>query len=101
MLIGQIAKNIVADRTPASILQIRAQFYDLLTHCIPATNIIKTLAFKLVALVDDDVKAEVIMYAATYENRIKEGTKAIFHLEAFVVKIMKMLEEYHMGLMDI
>jgi len=87
----------VDDRTPARILAVRGQFYDLLTHCIPATNIIKTLAFKLVELVDDDLKGEVIMHAATYESRIKEGTKVIFHLEAFVVKFMKMLEEYLMS----
>ncbi|KAK0613601.1 P-loop containing nucleoside triphosphate hydrolase protein [Immersiella caudata] len=97
VLLGQIATEIVNDRTPARILTVRAQLYDLLTHCIPATNIIKTLAFKLVDLVDDDLKGEVIMFAATYESRIKEGTKMIFHLEAFVVKIMKMVEEHLMS----
>ena len=31
---------------------------------------------------------QVIEWAATYEHRLQEGQKAIFHLEAFVAKVM-------------
>ena len=40
-LIEVIAKEIVDERSPARILHVRAQLYDLLTHCIPATTILK------------------------------------------------------------
>lgn len=40
-LISQIAKEIVEERSPARIMQVRAKLYDLLTHCIPPTTIIK------------------------------------------------------------
>lgn len=40
-LIAQIADEIIAEHTPARILQVRAKLYDLLTHCIPATTILK------------------------------------------------------------
>lgn len=40
-LIAQIADEIVTERTPARILQVRAKLYDLLTHCIPPTTILK------------------------------------------------------------
>lgn len=40
-LIAQIADDIVSEHTPARILQVRAKFYDLLSHCIPATTILK------------------------------------------------------------
>lgn len=40
-LIEVIAKDIIAERSPARILQVRAKLYDLLTHCIPATTILK------------------------------------------------------------
>ena len=40
-LIAQIANDIVAEHTPARILEVRAKLYDLLTHCIPATTILK------------------------------------------------------------
>jgi len=40
-LIDVIAKEIVEERSPARILQVRAKLYDLLTHCIPATTVLK------------------------------------------------------------
>ena len=40
-LIEVIAKEMIEERTPARILQVRAKLYDLLTHCIPATTILK------------------------------------------------------------
>lgn len=40
-LIAQIADEIMAEHSPARILQVRAKLYDLLSHCIPATTILK------------------------------------------------------------
>jgi hypothetical protein len=40
-LIAQIADEIVAERSPARLSQVRAKLYDLLTHCIPPTTILK------------------------------------------------------------
>jgi len=40
-LIEVIAKEMIEERSPARILQVRAKLYDLLTHCIPATTILK------------------------------------------------------------
>ncbi|KFA50265.1 hypothetical protein S40293_03327 [Stachybotrys chartarum IBT 40293] len=97
-LIAQIAKEIMEEHTPARILQVRAKLYDLLTHCIPPTTILKTLTFKLLALIDDGLKGEVIRWSAFYEHRIKTGTKVIFHLEAFVAKFMRILEMYLMNI---
>ena len=97
-LIGQIAKEIMEEHTPARILQVRAKLYDLLTHCIPPTTILKTLTFKLVPLIDDALKADVIKWSAFFEHRIKTGTKVIFHLEAFVAKFMRIFETYLMSM---
>ncbi|KAJ3531819.1 hypothetical protein NM208_g8710 [Fusarium decemcellulare] len=97
-LIGQIAKEILEEHTPTRIMQVRSKLYDLLTHCIPPTTILKTLAFKLIALIDDGLKGEVIQWAAFYEHRIKTGTKVIFHLEAFVAKFMRIVEMYLMSM---
>ncbi|RDA94875.1 hypothetical protein CP533_4254 [Ophiocordyceps camponoti-saundersi (nom. inval.)] len=97
-LIGQIAKDMMEEHTPARILQVRSKLYDLLTHCIPPTTILKTLTFKLLGMIDDGLKAEVIRWSAFYEHRIKTGTKVIFHLEAFVAKFMRVLEMYLMSM---
>ncbi|KAI9804765.1 MAG: hypothetical protein M1825_001133 [Sarcosagium campestre] len=96
-LIGQIADDIMAEHSPARILQVRAKLYDLLTHCIPPTTILRTLTFKLIPKIDDALKADVIKWSAFYEHRIRMGTKQIFHLEAFVAKFMRLVESYLMG----
>ncbi|TVY48486.1 Replication factor C subunit [Lachnellula occidentalis] len=97
-LISTVANDINTEHTPAQILKVRAKLYDLLTHCIPPTTILKTLTFKLVPLVDDALKADVVRWAAFYEHRIRNGTKVIFHLEAFVAKFMRLCEEHDMGM---
>lgn len=42
-LIAQVADEIMAEHTPARILQVRAKLYDLLSHCIPPTTILKVI----------------------------------------------------------
>ncbi|OQV01613.1 Replication factor C domain-containing protein [Cladophialophora immunda] len=100
LLIEQVARDIVRERTPQMILATRAKLYDLLTHCIPATLILKTLAWKLVAQpeVADELKADVVRWAAFYEHRVRLGSKVIFHLEAFVAKFMRIFEGYLVGM---
>ncbi|PYH44227.1 uncharacterized protein BP01DRAFT_416723 [Aspergillus saccharolyticus JOP 1030-1] len=97
-LIAQTADEILAERSPAQLLRVRSRLYDLLTHCIPATTIIKTLTFQLITKVDDALKPEVIKWSAFYEHRITQGSKLIFHLEAFVAKFMRIYESYFMGM---
>ncbi|CAK1354190.1 Replication factor C subunit 5 [Cercospora beticola] len=97
-LIEVIAKEIIEERSPARILQVRAKLYDLLTHCIPATTILKTLTFKLMPKLDDSLKPEVVKWAAFYEHRIRMGSKVIFHLEAFVTKFMRIYEMNFLGM---
>ena len=93
-LISQIANQIVEERSPARLLQVRAMLYDLLSHCIDPTTILKTLTWKLIPKTDDALKPEVIKWAAFYEHRCKTGSKVIFHLEAFVAKYMRLYERY-------
>lgn len=77
---------------------VRAKLYDLLTHCIPATTILKLLTFRLIEKMDDELKPDVIKWSAFYEHRLHIGSKQIFHLEAFVAKFMRILEGYLMGI---
>ncbi|KAL0635741.1 Replication factor C (RF-C) subunit [Maublancomyces gigas] len=97
-LINQIADELLADHSPQRILQVRAKLYDLLTHCIPATVILKLLTFRLITKIDDALKADVIKWSAFYEHRIHLGSKVIFHLEAFVARFLRVLEGYLMGM---
>ncbi|KAF2634984.1 P-loop containing nucleoside triphosphate hydrolase protein [Massarina eburnea CBS 473.64] len=96
-LIEQIAEQIVQERSPTGLLKVRGQLYDLLSHCIDATTILKTLTWKLIPKTDDALKPEVIKWAAFYEHRCKTGSKVIFHLEAFVAKYMRLYESFLAG----
>ena len=40
--------------------------------------------------VDESLKAEIMHWAAVYEVRMRVGNKKIFHLEAWVVKVMSL-----------
>ena len=100
LLIEQVARDIIRERSPAMILATRAKLYDLLSHCIPATIVLKTLTWKLVAQpeVDDALKGEIVKWASFYEHRVRLGSKVIFHLEAFVAKFMRIFEGYLVGM---
>ena len=39
---------------------------------------------------DESLKADVMYWAAFYERRMRVGNKKIFHLEAWVVKVMSL-----------
>lgn len=45
---------------------------------------------RMVERVEEDMKSEIVVWAAFYEHRLRQGSKAIFHLEAFCAKIMSL-----------
>jgi len=93
--IEKIANDIVTLQTPNQLYEIRNKFFELLVHCIPPTDIIRELCTSLIEdKIDISLRFEVIKYAAFYECRIKQGNKPIFHLEAFVAKIMSLQKDY-------
>ena len=61
----------------------------------------KNLATALLPKLDDELKPQVIHWAAFYEHRIRLGSKVIFHLEAFVAKGILMLSAYLIVVMRI
>jgi replication factor C subunit 3/5 len=57
---------VLQEQTPDRVMLVRGKFYELLTHCIPPTIILKTVADELVRRVDDSLKAEIMHWAAIY-----------------------------------
>lgn len=96
MVINKIADDIIKDHTVNKLLEVRSAFYELISHCIPPATIIKSLTFALLNKVQSDTIPQVVDSAAFYSHRLKIGSKAIFHLEAFAAKVMKTLEEADM-----
>lgn len=102
--IDMVVGNMLREQSAQQILKIRGMLYDLLSHCIPATTILKvgcarwngltsveTMMLKLLPRVDAALRPAIVHAAAFCEHRIRLGSKVIFHLEAFVARFMKTL----------
>ena len=94
LAIIQVAKSALEDQSPAKLLDIRSQLYELLSHCIPAPLILKHLALYWIKHADDALKPEMVRIAAIYDHRLQMGQKAIFHLEAYVAKFMSIQKRF-------
>lgn len=92
--ISKLAREILAEQTPSKLLQAREMLYALLTNCIPADIILSMLTNDLLQSLDDSVKHEVVHWAAHYAERLASGSKEIFHLEAFVAKVMALYKRW-------
>ncbi|KAJ2659753.1 Replication factor C (RF-C) subunit [Coemansia sp. RSA 1200] len=94
--IKTVAAAALKQQTPAQLMAIRKQLYELITHCIPPATILKAIAMRLVDGVDEELKPEVVHQAAFYEHRLQNGQKAIVHLEAFMAKFMSIYKRHLM-----
>eukprot|EP01035_Chromulina_nebulosa_P021070 gene21070-27300_t len=94
LYIGKLAREILAEQTPSKLQQSREMLYELLTNCIPADIIFQTLVNELMKSLDDTLKHEVIYWAAFYDHRLRQGSKEIFHLEAFIAKFMAIYKQW-------
>ena len=69
---------------------------------MPAIFPVQGLLSELVANCDGELKADVTQMAAYYEHKMQLGSKAIFHLEAFVAKFMAIYKRFlEEGLMEL
>jgi replication factor C subunit 3/5 len=118
----KVADLIVAEQSPARVIEVRTKLYELLSHCIPPTVVLKaclcfhssyskliytiyqTIAERVTDKVDEAIKSDIMHWAAFYvhspslscrraltnqqEVRMRIGQKKIFHLEAWVIKVM-------------
>jgi len=94
LYVGRIAREILTEQSPSKLIHVRDMLYELLTNCIPSDIIIQTLTRELVKSIDETLKHEVAHWAAYYEHRIRQGSKDIFHLEAFIAKFMAVYKRW-------
>lgn len=94
VFISKTASMAVQEQSPQRLQDIRERVYELLTHGIPAELIFRGLLKELVKKCDGQLKAQVTQYAADYEEQLHRGSKAIFHIEAFVAKFMLLYKTF-------
>ncbi|CAI5756329.1 unnamed protein product [Candida verbasci] len=95
-IIKSMAKDITTSRNVSTIAKLRTTIYELLSHCIPARIILKTLLFDLVDLHHENNKLveEVVSTGSIFDERLSLGTKSIFHLEGFIARSMVVIDKY-------
>lgn len=74
--------------------RIRGSLYELLVHCIPPSEIFQKLLIGLIKRVDSVLIPTICEAASTFESRMNQGTKPIFHLEAFVARFICIFQDY-------
>ncbi|CAE6535774.1 unnamed protein product [Rhizoctonia solani] len=94
----KVADLILQEQSPQRVMDIRAKIYELLSHCIPPTVIMKTIAERLLEVVDDAIKPDIIHWAAVYELRMRQGSKKIYHMEAWIIKVMSIYKHFFYGM---
>merc|ERR1712048_50499 len=87
--ISRVAKMILQEQSPKMAMEVRGKLYELMAACLPADFILKELLLKLIAEQrDDNLKQRAMAAAAHFESTMRQGSKDIFHLEAFVTRFM-------------
>lgn len=98
LYIEKLANLIRTEQSPEKLLEARSMIYELLVHLIPPSILIMNLTKALLVKIDDVLRPDIIHFAAFYEHRLRLGSKPIFHIEAFVAKVMSVLKNYSIGL---
>jgi len=88
MQIQDISNDILHKQTPNQLYKVRNKLYELISNCIPPEVIISKLLLILLPRLSEKCKTRAVNAAAHFENRLREGNKAIYHLEAFVANMM-------------
>lgn len=91
-----MARAVIAEQSPRKLGEVRNKIYDLLAHCIPPDMIMESLTRALLKGVgnEPDLQIEILNVAALYEHRMLNGSKAIFHIEAFLAKFMAIYKRH-------
>lgn len=87
--IDKVARKILQEQSPRMAMEVRGNVYELMSACLPADFILKELLQKLIAdQRNDGLKQKAIAAAAHFESTMRQGSKDIFHIEAFVLRFM-------------
>lgn len=94
VFLRETANQILLEQTPAKLEKVRERLYELLAQGVPPDTIFKTLVENLVQRCDMSLKAKTVEFACIYEHRMQQGSKHIFHLEAFVANFMAIFKKF-------
>ena len=91
LVIDKIVRQLMTHQSTENFLKIRDNIYDVIGHCINPILIIKELCIRITGVCDEDIKYKVAKLAAKTEHAMVLGSKSIFHLENFIIKVGEIL----------
>jgi len=96
--VSEIAAAALADPSPKALYTARGQVYELLVNCIPPEVVLRTLAAEVGGRLagmgsgggaaGEALAAGAAAAAAKYDARLAAGSKPVFHIEAFLARVM-------------
>jgi len=94
VFVTETASLILAEQSPNRLYEVRKRLYELLSHCVPPESIFKGLLRELLRNVDGELKPMLVALTAYHEHRLNQGSKQIYHLEAFVASFMSIYKQF-------
>lgn len=92
MFLKVMAQKILRDQTPSALDKLRNDLYQLQSHMVTPEVILRFLVKEILQLTKESnqeyLHPPLIELAAFYEARLRLGSKAIIHLEAFIAQFM-------------
>lgn len=91
----QDAANLLTRQQSATqLMLVRKRFQDMLSHAIPADVILRHLLSEILRIADDEIGPTICSVAAKFDKNMTNGSKPIFHLEAFAARFMQVYAHF-------
>lgn len=96
--IHDLALKLISVKNPIDLLNLRTTLYDLLVQCVEPIKIMKSLFHTIFDYLGkstmndrDDKKHQLVQILSKYENTLRQGSKPIYHIEAFCLDTVLLL----------
>lgn len=90
---NDIIPRLLEEQTPQQLIILRGKCYQLLTNCIDSSTILTDIVYKLgnSSSITNKQKHMIVQWAAVFAQRLEQGSRPIFHLEAFLARVQLIL----------
>jgi len=94
IFLDEICNDCCKEQNVEVLKKVRIKFYELVCNCIPPNIILEQITLRLVSNVDDQLKTELVHWAAFHEQRLYKADRPVLHLVAFIARFMQMYRSW-------
>jgi len=85
VVMDEISALVRRSHKTETIIEVRKKLYVLINSCITAHCILMELYKRFVIKESEITRMKIVDLALIYEERLRQGTKGIYHIEAFII----------------